>query len=308
MELNRTICVTEGSNTGFGDCVLNPSYMAGAFLAPTNFVITKENIAGLQAFLMAAASAALQQNRIFPVHYFEQIETNSEDKTIVTLGYGGKAVVKEGDYDWAFQFFQGGLCLHKALRVFNGPGKSVYFYDANGVLYGTKDGDNLKPIPLSYFWADPWKPNDGTNATIYMAQFVFKPKYINENIGFIKTDFNLEDIKGLQTVAIKEAAQSAFPVLKIKAITGCAGEDLFDTYAAELAVVDAWRATSGGAEIAITSVSQDAALKAWTITVDTADANYNPDAVFQINLVNPPALTALAVVGFEGKALTIATA
>lgn len=304
-EINKISCVKTGANVGFGDCVFNPLNIIGAFLVPKDFAITPANALALQTFLIAQAANPDANARIYPIHYFEQVTSNSESKTIQTLGYGGKAVAREGDYDWTFQFLQGGLCLLKSLRAFNGTGKAVLFYDAAGILFGWKVGDSLQGIPLVFFWADPWTPNDGSNAAIYNAQFVFKPRYINEQIGFMQTDFPLETVEGLQTVALKELAGSARPVLKVGASVGCSGESIYDTYSAELAVVGAWIASINGVEINITSVAVDANLGGWTITVDVADPDYVAGSPLTIQLAPVDELVALGVSGFESNKLIV---
>jgi hypothetical protein len=305
-EINKISCVTVGANVGFGDCVFNPLNIVGAFLVPKDFKITPANALALQTFLITEAANPDANARIFPIHGFEQVTSNSESKTIQTLGYGGKAVAREGDYDWMFQFLNGGLCLLKSLRAFNGVGKSVLFYDAAGVLFGWKVGDDLLGVPLVFFWADPWTPNDGSNATIYTCQFVFKPRYINEQIGFLQADFPMETVEGLQTVALKELVGSARPVLKVGASVGCSGESLFDTYSAEIANVLAWDAKIGGSDIAITSVAVDTNLGGWTVTIDVADPDYVAGSPLVLKLAAVDVLAGLGVSGYESTRLTIA--
>ena len=307
--INQIACVQGGANTGYGDCFLNFGTIAGAFLVPKGFQITPAQAADLQQTLQDAAFAATASERIYPIHNLEQITSNSEDKTVQTLGYGGKAVVREGDYDWTFQFIQGGFCLLKALRKFNGAGKYVLFYDSNGVLFGQKIGDNIAGIPLQFFWANPWAPNDGSNATIYAVQFVFKPKYANDELGSLKADFDLAQIQGLQNVVLKVLSGAA-PAPVVGATTGCDGTNLYDMFASELAVVGNWKATNGatGADLTITSVAEDANASGWTVTVDAADPDYPVDGSIILQLADPQTLAAAGVTGFESLKLTIPVA
>lgn len=306
--INQIACIQGGANTGFGDCVLNFGTIAGAFLVPKGFEITPAQAQDLQQTLQDAAFAASSKERIYPIHNLEQITNNSEDKTVQTLGYGGKAVVREGDYDWTFQFIQGGMCLLKSLRKFNGPGRHAIFYDSNGVLFGQKIGDNLAGIPLQFFWANPWSPNDGSNATIYAAQFVFKPKYANDLVGFLQADFDLAQIQGLQNVVLSVISGAA-PAPVIGATTGCDGTNMYDLFAEDLAEVGNWKATNeSGETIAITSVAEAAASKGWTVTVDDQDANYPVSGNIILQLADPETLAAAGVTGFESLKLSIPVA
>lgn len=305
-ELNKKVCVVGGTNTGFGDCVLSFGTIVGAFLVPKDLELTPSDLADLEAKLKDLAMDADPKQRIYPIHYFEGITDNTEDKTIETLGYGGKYPVREGYYDWMFRFLQGGICLLKSLQQFNGTGKYALFYDANGVLFGQKSGDNLKGVPLSYFWADKWRPSDGSAAPNYSVQFVFRPEFINQYLGFVEADFPLVEVEGLQNVVLAEGAGSARPVLKITAKAGCDGTNLYDTYSAELAAVGAWKATINGNDIDITSVVVDANISGWTVTVDNADPDYVAGEPMIISLADPVALDGLGVTGFESKTLTIA--
>lgn len=307
--INKLVCVGVGANTGFGDCVLVPGIIVGALLFRRKTEIDATDLEALQASLEALAQAAEPKNRMYPIHGFEQPQDGTEDKTVQTMAYGGKYPVREGSYDWKFQFVQGGLCLHKSLRKFNGTGIHVLFYDANGVIYGVKSGTSLQTIPLQFFWADPWKANDGANVTQFWAQFVFKPEYLNDQLGFVKADFNISDIVGLQDVALSLGAGSARPALKVLAKAGCDQASLYDLYSTELAVAGAWIATAAnGNAITITSVAADAAIGGWTITLDNTDADYAAaPAPITIRMAAPSVLAGLGVVGFESNSLTVTT-
>lgn len=307
MELNKLICVVSGANTGYGECVLSPSVISGAFIVPRDLALTAEDIAALQVTLTALAMDASPKERIYPIHNFEEVADGTEDLVIATLGYGGKYPVRDGDYDWTFRYLQGGLCLSKALRKFSGIGKHILFYDVNGLLIGQKVGDTLKGIPMNFFYSNPWRPTDGSTAPTFAARFSFKPRYINEDVGFVQADFNLATIVGLQDVALKDNG-SVRPAMKVNAFVGCAKDNLFDLYSEELSDPAAWVATIAGEEVAITAVAEDVAISGWTITLDTADPNYAvAPAPVVIRLADPEALDALEVTGFESNSVTIIT-
>lgn len=307
--LNSKNCAVGGGNTGYGDCFVDLKNIVGGILVPAGREYTPDEtasaatmLAAIQADILAAATS-----RAYPLASFEGLTDNTEDPTIQTLGYGGLAVTREGLYNLTLQFIQGGLCLSKSLRKFNSSNRSVLLFDASGLLVGWKSGTNLKGIPLDMFYQRPFRLNDGTNVTNYSTQLVFKPQYLNDLIGFIEMSIgDLSALRGLQDIVLSETTGSNLPILKIKAKTGCAGTDLYDLFSTELADADLWTARNlDGEEIAITSVVVDAGLKAWTVTVDSADPNYPVSGPVIISLAPPTDLAAEGIDGYEGLTLTV---
>ena len=305
-ELNKKACLVGQANTGFGDCVLTMAHVVGAFIVPANKSFSPTDLVDFKATLQEAAFAANKNNRIFPIHNFEQLADNSEDKNVQTLTYGGKYPLTEGDYDWAFQYIQGGHCLHTSLRKFNGLGRSVLFYDAKGIIYGWKDGEALKGIPLVYFFANKFTLSDGSAATAYTAQFVLKPKYMNDSLGFVEPDFDPATVSGLQDVVLTAGATAAPDDPVMKAVVGCGGSDMSELYETELAVPGAWKVTHNGQVVSLLSVVYTPAVKGWTLSVDPADPNYSATAATVVSLEDPLALELLGVVGFASNSVSIA--
>lgn len=310
--INSFNCQQVGTaNTGVGDCSLEISKIVGFFLVGKGFVLTAANLAtnaALQAALIAAAGADLKANRIFPVHDLLDITDNTSDPTEQTFGYGASVIVQEGNYNWSFPYLTGGICLSNALRNFIGNNIRVIFYDSNGTLFGWKQGDTLVGIPLNQFYSNPWRPATGAAVMNLGVRFNFEPYFINEEIGFFKTDgFSLRSIEGLQNVKLSQSGVQAKPVYKIKANAGCSGLDLYDEYSTELAAVPNWIAENAatGANITITSVAVDANIKGWTVTLDSADADYPAIGSIKLRLAAPSVLKAAGVPGFESLELTI---
>jgi hypothetical protein len=308
--LNIANCAVGGGNTGFGDCFKDLKNIVGGLLVPAGFELSAADLASpatvlaaIQAAILATASA----DRVYPLASFEGLTDNTEDPTIQTLGYGGLAVTREGLYNLTFQFVQGGLCLSKSLRKFNSSTRSVLLFDSAGLLVGWKSGSVLKGIPLDMFYQRPFRMNDGTNVTNYSTQLVFKPQYLNDLIGFVEMSIgDLATLRGLQDISLSETTGSNLPILKIKAKTGCAGTDLYDLFSADLADDALWTAkNSDGEDIAITSVAVDAALKAWTVTVDSADPNYPVSGPVIISLAPPADLATAGIEGYEGLTLSV---
>ncbi len=297
--LNTLDCTSQGGNTGFGDCFLDPKNMLGAIIVPLGREYTPAEtataatmLAALQADILAAPT-----DRAYPIGGFEALTDNTEAPVKQTLGYGSVAITREGLYDLSFQFVKGGLCLSKSLRKFNGRAKAILLYDANGVLYGWKSGANMKGIPLDLFYQNPFKLNDGSNVTAYVLELAFKPVYLNDSPAFIKMDLaDLVALEGLQDIVLSETNGSDGPIYILKAKVGCDGEDLYDAYDDELNDADMWLAfDADGAPITVSTVTKNAGKKAWNVTTAQA-ATY-------ITLVSAADLADAGIDGYEALKL-----
>jgi len=307
--LNYKQCATSGSNTGTGDCPFDPKSIAGGFIVPANFELTDAQLASKDTAMAALLAAVNNDNpalRAYPLPEVVGVTDNSEDPVFETLGYGVPALVREGNYNWLFRFQRGAFCALKALMKFNGTGRKVILFDVEGSLIATKSGTSAKGIPLYYFHAYKFKLNDGSANTVYSYGMAFNPVHINQNIAFIQLDYaQLLEITGIQNVVLSLVAPRAAGVFKVKTTTGCAGLDLYDLYATELGVAANFRVTEAGKVITITSVVKDDNAKAFTVTMDTADPDYNAAGPFVVNLAPISVLSAAGVVGFEGIPLTV---
>ncbi|MNS94041.1 hypothetical protein D3C72_1282440 [compost metagenome] len=163
-------------------------------------------------------------------------------------------------------------------------------------------------IPKELFYAYPWKMNDYANPSAYRVKFAFRPEYVNELVAFKQSPFPLTEIVGLQNIVLSSIAPGAAGVYKIQASTGCDGQNLFDVYQTELGTMALWTATndSTGAAITISSVAPDANLKAFTVTLSTADADYPAVGNIEISLVQASALDAAGITPFEAIPVTVA--
>lgn len=309
--LNFKACNVAGGNTGSGDCFIEPKNLAGGFLVPSGFELTAAQLATPESTMAALIAAANNDNpalRIYPLPEIVGLTDNSEEPIFETYGYGVPAPVRDGNYNWQARFVRGGVCTLKQLQKFNGSGKKALLFDAEGLLIGTKVGTALRGIPLHYFYADKWKVNDGTAGIQLFYRLSFNPSYINQNIGFVALDFGqLSDMTGLQNINISLAAARAANVIKVKLATGCSGTDLYDQYSTEFASAPTnFVVTEAGAAITITSVVVDANLKAFTLTLDAADPDYNAAGPFVVSLAAVSVLTAAGITGYEGLSLTVA--
>lgn len=302
--LNEKICLAGGANTGFGECFLNPKNIVGFILAPLGAVITEADAADFGAFLESKINAADPAERWYPVHGFEAVTDNTEDVTIETMGYGGKGIVREGDYDLLFRWVIGGMCLQKSLRKFNNTNMGVFLIDSAGMLFGTTVNGEMHAIPLVLFYTQPWRVNDGSTSTNYGVRIVFRPRPVNEDLAFLDVaalGFVLSSFRGLQNLSLVVIDPENAPITKVRAVSGCDRKNLFGEYSTELAVAALWKASkvSDGSNIAISTVAVDAALEAFTVTVADGAASY------YLQLVDPEALSAAGVSGYDSQRVKV---
>lgn len=310
--LNQTICLGSGSNTGFGDCPFDMKNIIAFILTPAGFTISAENLATkeLTRTALQAATLAVAKSRIYPVNNIAALDGDIEDAVTETLGYGDIVTLRDGNYNLNFRFLKGALCLSNALRKFNNSYPDILLIDANGVLVGQRVGDTLKSIPLVNFYQKGQSLNDGAGKVAgYVSNIVFKPNYINEDIGFIDGESSaFWNLSGLQDVILSETTGSATPILKIAASTGCSGESIISDFATELADVDNWIFKNGstGAVITITSVTISGEVA--TVTLDDEDTDYPAGAgTITGQWAAPSVLSGNGIDGFESNIITIAT-
>ena len=315
--LNTLACLTTAGNTGKEACAFLPANITGVLLTPKGYILNQTQIAALQASLIAAVQNPSKGARVFPIYGFETPNDNSEDITVQTTGYGGKHVVKEGYNDWKYDYVDGGVTLHKNIRLLNGNSHDFLFIDANNTIIGTagtgSDGfPGLKAIPCDggFFWAHPWKANDGSKVTTLMIQFVFHPKYMNEYLAFVKADFDIATTAiGLVDVTLTSPSVNATSgSYNVVAKTAGVGTNLGDIYPAELAIGTSWLAKDeNGLNIPVLSSTYNAAINGYVIALDKASANYPTVAGKKVTITgNTPAiLTTNGVAGYEFGAVSI---
>jgi hypothetical protein len=311
--LNKIFCGSDVKNTGVCECFFDPKLITGAIFVPKNKVFTSaELLDGSIAATLLAATLAAKASRIFPFQGFVNITPNTEDPTRQTFGYGSISTVREGNYDWLFQFVQGGLNLSNALRTFNGlTGKyAVIFIESQNTLIGTSkldaDGNyGLAGIPMEDIYTRPWSPSDGSNVSVYATQLTFKPAYINENIAFKKvatSSYLLSELAGIEDI-ILELVEVDGSDATVRADSDCGSTDLFDLYATELANEEAWIVKDADGELkTVSSVTANAGPKNWTVTTSTPYEDGDT-----IQLAAPAVLAAppVSITGYESNILTV---
>lgn len=314
---NISICNQQGGNTGVKACYNDIGIPRAILFVPIGATYTTASLAALKTALAAGVLNNSPYSRIYPLQNIVQITDSSSEPTSQTFS-GDNSVVftSQGFYNLKFQWVVGGICLLIQLLKANSRNKAFLIIDSFGQLIGQEAGTDLIKGIVGNSFTDKFKFSVGNDAVAaYTTNLTFEPSQVNENLAIV--NFNLPSggglayltsLSGLLDVNISQNAARALGVLKVGAKTACGTVNLFDDYAAALAVAGAWRAktTTGGLPIAITSVAQDATNLGWTVTLDTTDPNYSATAgAIQIGLAGPATLAALGtpVVGYESDFL-----
>jgi hypothetical protein len=313
--INKIFCGADVKNTGICECFFDPKLITGAILVPRNKVFTSTEL--LDANVLATMNTAIstvKNSRIFPIQGLLALTDNSEDDTIQTFGYGSTVTVREGKYQWLFQFQNGGVNLSNALRTFNGLiGKyAVIFIESQNTLIGTSkidvDGSyGLAGVPLEDLFTPKWKASDGSNVTVYGIRFAFQAPYINENIAFKKVavgSLMLTEINGLEDITLELVEATGDEDATVRADTDCGSTDLFDLYADEFANEEAWIVKDADGNLrTITGVVANTGPKNWTLTSSTP---FEDGDTIQLAAPTVLAVPPVSVVGYESNILTLA--
>lgn len=313
---NVAICAfNRTGNTGFGACVVDIGYIGAILFAPDNYKIPTTSVAGAITAIQADILNDNPALRLYPVSGLVQPTANDEAATIQTFNDGSKALVKEGFYDWTFQFVKGAFCLSFRLRMANGLNRSFFLIDKNGRIYGTNTGDGMvTAIKPALAWTNPFKLNDGTKVTEYSTFINFDPTYLNDYPAFIDFKNNggfafLSSLIGLQDVTLAKISR-AVAVLKVSAFTACGTVNLYTLYGATLASAGLWKAYADNAgapgnALTITSVATDANVQGYTVTIDTSDPDYTAGAPIWVSLAGPTELAVAVSAGYESNVVSI---
>lgn len=309
--INALDCITTAGNTGVAYCPFDPSNIIGALLAPKGYEF---DVTTPQATLIAATHNASRGSRLFPLYDFENLTDGTEAKTVQTMQTGQKHVVREGFNDWKFQFVAGGLSLLLQTRLFNGANWDYYFIDGNGVILGIvgSTATKIKAIPSTggFFWAEPWKANDGSKITEYMLHFCFNVKYLNTKslFRFLSTGIDMPSlVYGLQDLNLSTTVNATSGSYNVTILTDATAANMGDINSAGIAVIGNWVAsnTQTGAAITILTVTYNATTKLFVVALDKTDTDYpTPGTGIKVtlNLAAPAVLQAAGVDGYESTA------
>ena len=308
--LNIPACSTTLGNTGVPECSFDFGKVRGAILLPKTKYFTPANMADQSTFLGVLQTATLASGsaRIYPISRFKGMEDKSTEARYSESGYGDPKVSDDGVYGFIFDLAEGGMCLNAQLRKFNDQAAkwTILLYDDKNQILGTKDSSgNLWGADLSILHTHKFKFNNGTDAAMYTLEVGLpKPEQINDSFGIFPATFDIEnEVLGILDIELGEVAVAS-GVATISAKLLCGKTNLYDDLSTLLADETLWTVKdSSGAAVVISSVTADAANKAWDIAFTGTGSH-------TINLASASVLAAAGVGGtpingYEGIAVTV---
>lgn len=303
--IHQLNCASTRKNVGYGaGCPLDWKLIAGAFIWDSPKIFEASELANLQVVLQNLAWNNNPALRAYPIANFLNPKDSTEDPTIQTFSDGSKAKVRDGVYDWMFDFTVGGFPLLQAFQTHDGNSTEyAIFYDRNYNFLGYNNKGKFAAIPLQVFDAAPWKMNDGSKTAQYSVHFIFAKQYANDVAEYFNAGFDPSQIVGLQDIRITvNGFNQATGLANVSFITENGGSNLFSLYETEFNTTTLV-ATNGdtGATIAITSVTPLAGNQTYQVQINHADANYPTDGNVILSLVSPSALALAGMPGFAGE-------
>jgi len=309
-------CKNRRANTGYGNCTVDLAFIAGFIWAPDNYKIPTTTVAAAITKIQTDIINDVFELRLFPVPGIVAPTDNTETLPVVTYADGSKAVPRDVFFDWTFQNGGGRFCLNYRLRaLLNYQNKSFFFFDKNGVLWGTDTGDGMiTAIKPNLTWANVPKLNTGAAPTEYLFNVNYDATLLADYPAFIDFSKNggyafLKSLSGLQDVDIAKVTRAA-NVLTVSAFTNCGSSNLAELYPTQLAAANQWNAFADlngapGNALTITSVTYNANSKSFVITIDTSDPDYVAGAPIWVSLAGPTETYPVLLTGYESAPVSI---
>jgi hypothetical protein len=274
-----SLCSRSVANVGELACdvakgVLKKLFIFNGTISGDNYATEAQLLALMAQYSKLSKDAA---NKIFPLNEIQDIADASEANTEGTLGLGFKAVLREGKPAYALKLFAGSDLL-KRLRTFNNQTIRVFEYDANGRIWGTKQGSNFIGYQVQLFFTGGHVAT-GANVeekvvTVTMSVLSTSEYIDNSYFATIGNQGNIEDIKALNDVQMSKLS-NASNVHKIAfKIPGASLGGSYDIWGdfGSLIATQTFTARTGAnfaTTLLVTSVAADNALGALTVTFDS---------------------------------------
>lgn len=309
-----SVCATLGGNLGTPACDVRmgrPKYI----LLTTSKVFTAANIASSEAFQAALTAALLlsksDANKVYAFPGLRDITNNTGDPTLGTLADGYEEVLNEALPKYLLKSTPG-TCVQQQMASFNGwPGK-VFVIDANGILwFQTTSSGGAAGFSCGYLYTNPPAFKGSTDVNTANTRLTLGSiDEFKTNVGAIKLDFSVPALANIIDVVLddRETENTSGALNNVFIIGGktkCEGTDIYAAYSAALNNIARWRSyKADGTVISITSVSINAGLLAWNVTINSASFSaLSSGDVFYIDLATPDVLHAAGVDGIEGNKL-----
>ncbi|HYD90286.1 MAG TPA: hypothetical protein VEA37_02225 [Flavobacterium sp.] len=287
-------------NVGIPLCDLAKKKIKGVILLDKGVVFTPSQRASVAAFLaeLKLKVVAARGSRAYPIFDINNFEDNTGDPTTGAIGNLSTATIVTSDAVPTFRFgYNGSEARHKRMALMAGASLDVLFVDDGYAIYGTQKGDDFGGYSVLQAYVDTSKfiVGDATNQYAFRLTLGSIVEY-RENSAYVVGNSTLTTVQGLIDVVMSKLSNSA-NVYKIKMIAD-GGTDLEPLHGAAIAgltftAID----LQTGAAFTITSIADDPALDALTVTLDST--LYTALASGDKIQLNPPSASALSAAGVK---------
>jgi hypothetical protein len=230
--------ITTGSvnNTGV-ECSASLGVAKGLFLVAAGLTWTATDEADPVTWMKNQIHA----RNIFPVlqGIFDFGTTNESDVTESNPITGTSRKLRAGGITMLYTFQDGGLCLAKALKTFEGKGYRIMMVDQENKVLRRKNADGT---------FSGMKSNDIAAAIIFATATATFKNTVSISISqdeltkysdlIVVKDGDITDFNGLVDVEITKAAAASTTKLKLGVRTECAHTDLVAKYGSTIADLD----------------------------------------------------------------------
>jgi len=286
-------CSTKVAHTGQDSCDFKIDKLTMLILAYDGFKVPASELtdfADTLAYLQEKSIAALPKDRCYPIKVIEGYTDNTEAAELIKSPYGNPQKSNEKPHTAEIDTENLGIGYWKNLRKFKNQKNLRALWVDTAFIGGQKNADgDLVPFECT-FEAKQVKVGDGAGSiTKNMVDFSLKrATSLSDDLEAVAFDENYDlsnDIYGILGVELTSPAANV-----VVAKTAISKENLFDSYAAALAVIGAWKLTNTITGQLITSgvtVAQSPTYKGWIFTGITVPTDFE--------LTNPAALAAINV-------------
>lgn len=214
MAYNTLACGSNQSNTGDKQCVENFQIIEKFVITSDSFEFATQAAAETLANWTTGINAAAG-SRIYPFPQILEQEDISEETQYQTFTTGKQKKIREGKRGYRF-LVQVPLCVHQALRTFNGGNWRIILIDSNGRVIGTSpNGAKFKGFKVVTFEVEKMKipAGDATVSTPIMVMLQDTTEFDDFGASFRPADltvsWNALDLDGLQDVILTESVTDA---------------------------------------------------------------------------------------------------
>jgi hypothetical protein len=275
----------------------------GVILLDRGATFDTDALASVTAFLaeLQTKTTAARGDRAYPIWDIDNFEEEVPDPTTGAVGNMTTEQIFVSDPLPAFRVgYGGGELQHARIGAMSGGSYDFMIVDDNYTVYGTRTADGgMKGWSTSQIFVYPskFRVADAVNQYSFRIQLSSIAEY-RENIAAVKANSTILEAYGLISVPLSELS-NASNVYKIQAIAD-GGTNLEPIYGADISALTWTAEYADGSAFTVTSVADDAALDAYTVTLDsTAYTALASGATVTIKGPTAAALAAAGVAPYE---------